>query len=201
MTTQTWVTPLTLTGRVIRLEPLTAQHAADLQAAASPDIFQYLMPPGEWSLSGFEAFVQKLITWPNRVAFAMVRQEDNRAIGTTSYLDIQPPHRGLEIGFTWISVAAQGTAVNPESKYLLLRHAFETLGAVRVQLKTDARNLHSQRAIEKLGAVKEGVLRNHFIMYDGYIRDSVIYSIIDVEWPEIKARLAARLGYVPGSDA
>ncbi len=112
-------------------------------------------------------------------------------------MDVRPAHRGLEIGYTWIARAYQGTRVNPECKYLLLRHAFEKLGAIRVQLKTDGRNLQSQHAIEKLGAVKEGVLRKHLILPDGYVRDTVMYSITDSEWPHVKSRLEARLGYIP----
>jgi RimJ/RimL family protein N-acetyltransferase len=110
-------------------------------------------------------------------------------------MDIQNANRGVEIGTTWIGRAYHGTRVNPEAKYLLLRHAFEEQGAIRVQLKTDSRNQQSQRAIEKLGAVKEGVLRNHMIMPDGYFRHTVMYSITDAEWPAAKARLEARLGY------
>jgi RimJ/RimL family protein N-acetyltransferase len=118
-------------------------------------------------------------------------------VGTTSYFDIRPEHRGLEIGYTWLGKAYQGTHINPENKYLLLRHAFETLGAIRVQLKTDRRNLQSQAAIAKLGAKLEGTLRKHSIMEDGYIRDAVMFSVIDLEWPEVKAGLERRLGYVP----
>jgi RimJ/RimL family protein N-acetyltransferase len=108
-------------------------------------------------------------------------------------MDIRPKHMGLEIGTTWIGRAHQGTKVNPESKLLLLAHAFERLGCERVQLKTDGRNLQSQHAIEKLGAVKEGVLRKHMIMPDGFVRDTVMYSIVAAEWPDVKRGLEARL--------
>jgi RimJ/RimL family protein N-acetyltransferase len=111
----------------------------------------------------------------------------------TGYLEIRPAHRGLEIGRTWIGRAFQGTRVNPESKLLLLRHAFEDLGAARVQLKTDVRNLQSQRAIEKLGAVKEGVLRRYQMRSNGFIRDTMVFSIIAEEWPAVKAGLERRL--------
>jgi RimJ/RimL family protein N-acetyltransferase len=110
-------------------------------------------------------------------------------IGATRYLDIRSEHRGLEIGGTWYAVEHQRTGVNTECKYLLLRHAFEVLGCIRVQLKTDSLNERSQRAIERLGAVHEGVLRSHMIMPDGRRRDSVYYSILDSEWPRIKERL------------
>jgi RimJ/RimL family protein N-acetyltransferase len=115
-------------------------------------------------------------------------------IGVSGYLEIRPTHRGLEIGRTILAPEVQGTQANPESKYLLLGHAFEALGAVRVQFKTDVHNLHSQRAIEKLGAVREGVLRRYQARSSGFIRDSVVYSITDDEWPAVKARLEARLG-------
>jgi RimJ/RimL family protein N-acetyltransferase len=115
-------------------------------------------------------------------------------VGSTRYLDIRRENRGLEIGWTWLAAAVQRTAVNTECKYLLLRHAFETLGAIRVQLRTDLRNLRSQRAIERIGATREGVFRQERIMWDGYLRDSVFYSVIDCEWPAVKARLEARLG-------
>jgi len=112
-------------------------------------------------------------------------------------MDIRPEHHGLEIGATWIGKAYQGTSVNPENKYMLLRQAFERLGAIRVQLKTDGRNLQSQAAIAKLGAKHEGVLRKHVLLPDGYERDTVMYSITDDEWPAVKAALEERLGYVP----
>jgi RimJ/RimL family protein N-acetyltransferase len=114
-------------------------------------------------------------------------------VGVSGYLEIRPEHRGIEVGRTWIGKANQGTRVNPESKHLLLRHAFETLGAIRVQLKTDLRNVQSQRAVEKLGAVREGVLRRYQIRSNGVIRDTVVYSILSEEWPEVRARLEARL--------
>ena len=127
------------------------------------------------------------------MSFVIVRKSDERAIGMTAYLDIQPRNRGLEIGGTWLTPDVWRTAINTECKYLLLRHAFETLGCIRVQLKTDARNIRSQRAIERLGAVKEGVLRKHMIVKNGYERDTVMYSITDTEWPSVKANLEEKL--------
>ncbi len=125
--------------------------------------------------------------WP----FATVENESGRAIGSTRYFDIRPEHRGLEIGWTWLGVAHQRTAANTECKRLLLVHAFDVLGALRVQLKTDARNLRSQRAIERIGAVREGVLRAHMILPDGFVRDSVMYSITRADWPAVKSKLEA----------
>jgi len=191
------IQPITLSGRAAQLVPLSPEHAADLVAASTPELFVYHFPPPEFTAAGFTAWINYLRGAPGYSPFAIVDSQSGRAVGATSYLDIRPADRGLEIGFTWISKPFQGTLVNPECKYLLFRHAFEDQQAVRVQLKTDLRNLHSQRAIEKLGAKREGVLRKHMIRPDGYIRDSVMYSVICDEWPEVKARLEARLGYVP----
>ena len=121
--------------------------------------------------------------------FAILRADDRRAIGSTSYLDISNRHRSLEIGSTWLGAAARRTGVNTECKFLLLQQAFEVMGANRVQLKTDARNLVSQRAIERIGAKKEGVLRSHMVLPDGFVRDTVMYSIIRAEWPTVREHL------------
>ena len=188
------IQPVTLVGRTIRLEPLERRHAADMAQAADADIFKYHGLQPEISQTGFESYIDTLLSRPAMVPFAQVLIESGKAIGGTTYMDIQNANRGVEIGTTWIGRAYHGTMVNPEAKYLLLRHAFEDQGAIRVQLKTDSRNLQSQRAIEKLGAVKEGLLRNHMIMPDGYFRHTVMYSITNDEWPEAKARLEARLG-------
>jgi RimJ/RimL family protein N-acetyltransferase len=123
------------------------------------------------------------------VPFAIVLRASGRAVGSTRYIDIRRAHRGLEIGWTWIGREWQRTAVNSECKRLLLEHAFEVLGALRVQLKTDARNTRSQRAIERLGAKREGVLRAHMVLADGFVRDSVMYSVIAAEWPSVKQGL------------
>ena len=188
------VKPIVLTGHVIRLEPLMLHHAADLlEAAQSTEHFPFTYVPTPFDLSGFEAYIQFLLGQTNMLPFAMIYLETGKAIGVTTYMEITPAHRNLEIGYTWIGKDYQGTKVNPEAKYLMLRYAFEFLGAVRVQFKTDGRNLHSQRAIEKLGAKKEGVLRKQRVLQDGFIRDSVVYSILDTEWAEVKAGLEARL--------
>ncbi|MDX1993761.1 MAG: GNAT family protein [bacterium] len=188
------IQPITLEGQTIRLEPLHHRHAADLTEAAEPILFQHHFIVPEISVSGFERYIDTINNRPASLAFAQVLQETGKAVGCTTYMDIQALHRGLEIGSTWLAKAWQGTRVNPEAKYLLLRHAFDDQDALRVQLKTDSRNTQSQRAIEKLGAVKEGVLRNHIIMPDGYIRHTVLYSITREEWPQVRAGLEARLG-------
>ena len=192
------IQPITLTGKVVRLEPLDVRHAPDLVSIITPDtaIYNYTVPR-ELTVPVFEEYIQTLNSRPNYVALAFVVIETGKAVGVTTYMDIQNHNRGVEIGSTWIGRPYQGTQVNPEAKYMMLRHAFEDQGALRVQLKTDGRNLQSQRAIEKLGAVKEGILRKHIIMPDGYIRDTVMYSITDDEWLAVKERLETRLGYTP----
>jgi RimJ/RimL family protein N-acetyltransferase len=196
------VAPVLLAGREIQLEPLREDHAAELfQAAQTPDLFTYFryrFTPQTWNVDGFREFIRDTAQRPAACPFAIIHQASGKAIGQTCYLAIRPADYALEIGATWIGPAYQGTPVNPETKFLLLRHAFETLRAVRVEIKTDSRNTHSMHAIEKLGAQREGLLRKHLILPDGYIRDSVYYSILDSEWPAVKARLIARLGYTPG---
>jgi RimJ/RimL family protein N-acetyltransferase len=125
--------------------------------------------------------------------FAVIFQDTGCAIGATRFLEARPDHNGLEIGGTWYGLDFQGTAVNTDTKLIMLEYAFEVLNCIRVQLKTDARNVQSQRAIERLGAVREGTIRKHIICPDGYHRDSIMYSIIEPEWPSIKKRLTARL--------
>jgi RimJ/RimL family protein N-acetyltransferase len=127
--------------------------------------------------------------------FAVIHLPTGRAVGSTSYLDIQPQNRALEIGGTWYAPPFQRTGVNTECKFLLLQHAFEQLGCLRVQFKTDLRNERSQRALERIGAMKEGLLRKNLTMPDGYQRSSVVYSILDDEWPAVRARLERMLSY------
>lgn len=190
--------PITLAGAVARLEPLDATHAADLYAAAQDSrIWPYLpVDPSasEAAIAEWIAAAQRERAAGGQMPFAIIQCATGRAVGSTRYLNITPRDCGLEIGWTWLTPAVQRTAVNTECKYLLLRHAFESWGAIRVQLKTDRRNEASQRAIERLGAVREGVLRKHMLVQNGYQRDTVMYSILDTEWPAVKARLEARLG-------
>jgi len=189
--------PVILTGQVIRLEPLSLDHIPDLfKAGRDESIWKYMVYGSIGVMDDMRVWVEDLL---NRQAqgtdlpFAVVLRETGIAIGATRYLDIRPDDRALEIGGTWYGTAYQRTGVNTEAKYLMLRYAFERLGCVRVQLKTDMRNLRSQKAIERIGAVKEGVLRKHMILPDGYVRDSVIYSIIDTEWPSVKALLEEKM--------
>jgi RimJ/RimL family protein N-acetyltransferase len=189
------VEPVTLGGKFVRLEPLALHHVPALLEVARADYFQFYitLQPREISLAGMEEFVRASLAIPTMQAFVQVIPSTGQVVGMTSYLDIRPEHRALEIGFTWIAEPWQKTAVNPEAKYMLLRHAFETLGCVRVQLKTDSRNAQSIAAMTKLGAVREGTLRRFGIQPNGYVRDTVMFSILPEEWPDVRKRLIARL--------
>lgn len=191
--------PITLMGRVVRLEPLSEAHVPDLTiAGADESIWRYMVYGGVGGQAQMREWVREILSRQARgtdLPFAVIHLGSGRAIGSTRYLDIQPQHRGLEIGGTWYGVAYQRSAVNTECKYLLLQHAFEVLGCLRVQLKTDLRNERSQRAIERIGAVREGVLRNHMLLPDGHVRSSVYYSLLNLEWPAVKAKLEEKLGY------
>ncbi|MCW5853563.1 MAG: GNAT family N-acetyltransferase [Anaerolineae bacterium] len=187
------VHPITLSGHLIRLEPLATRHIPDLTVVGQDEsIWRYMLYGDVTSEERMVWFVEELLRRQARgtdLPFTVILQATGRPIGSTRYMEIRPEHRGLEIGGTWYGVEYQGTGVNTEAKYLLFRHAFEDLGCIRVQIKTDLRNLRSQRAIERLGMVKEGVFRNHIITPDGTIRDSVYYSLITAEWPAAKTRL------------
>lgn len=185
--------PIVLKGENARLEPLAAKHAEGLFAIGQDEkIWRYLLRPRLESVADAQGFVEEALrvaATGSQLPFAIIDQNSNQVAGSTRYLDIRPNDRAIEIGSTWLGCDFQRTAINTECKYLLLRHAFEEQGAVRVTLKTDGRNEQSQRAIERLGAVREGVLRKHMVMRDGYVRDTVYYSILDSEWPEVKRRL------------
>jgi N-acetyltransferase len=191
------IEPVTLTGKLVRLELLQMKHAVELyQVAQDPSIWTYMPMTPIGSLAEMEQVIAKACQEQEAgvsLPFAIIDLARNRAVGSTRYLDIQPANRGLEIGWTWLSPSVQRTGINTECKYLLLRHAFETWGMIRVQLKTHHLNFKSQRAIERLGAVKEGTLRNHIIMPDGSYRHSVYYSIIEGEWPLVKAGLEEKM--------
>lgn len=195
---QPW--PTTLVGTSVVLEPLREAHAAGLLLAADESAFRYMVDrPDPWDIGGFASYIRKLIARPDERCFAIINKADKRVAGITCYLDIRPKHRGVEVGRTWIGEEFRGTRVNPEAKRLMLAHAFETpclagAPAVRVGIKTDVRNEQSQRAIAKLGATREGVLRSHMIYPDdGFVRDTVMFSITESEWPAIRERLDARL--------
>lgn len=186
-----------LEGTHVRLEPLEREHAAELlEAGKDPEVWRFLPCAPPLTPAAMTGWVEEALARAAPGAerpFLVRARENGRAAGSTRYLDIQPSNRGLEIGWTWVGAPWQRTAVNTECKYLLLRHAFETLGALRVQLKTDARNLRSQRAIERIGGVREGTLRRNRVLWDGFVRDTVCYSLLDEEWPAAKRALEARL--------
>jgi RimJ/RimL family protein N-acetyltransferase len=191
------VKPVVLTGNHVRLEPMTEAHIEALAKIGIGQPFWDFMLYGNIdTVDDMRNWVQDILARAERgtdLPFVAVHLASGRVAGATRYLNIMPQDRGLEIGGTWYGSEFQRTVVNTECKYLLLRHAFETLGCIRVQLKTDLRNERSQRAIERIGAVKEGVLRNHMILPDGRIRHSVFYSILETEWPEVKKRLEEML--------
>jgi len=142
-----------------------------------------------------EAYVEEAIAERERgisIPFAIVSKQESRVIGCTRYGAISRAHKRLEIGWTWIGVPWQRTGVNSECKLLLMTHAFEELGCKRLELKTDARNQQSRNAILRIGAKEEGILRSHMISFDGRVRDTVYFSILDSEWPDVKAALIAR---------
>ena len=192
-----WVKPVTLTGKYVRIEPMTEAHVPALAEIGVGQTFWGFMVYGNIdSIEDMRNWVQEILSRAEKgtdLPFVAIHLASQRVAGATRYLNIMPADRGLEIGGTWYGPEFQRTAVNTECKYLLLRHAFESLGCIRVQLKTDLRNERSQRAIERIGAVKEGVLRNHMILPDGRYRHSVFYSILDSEWPDIKTRLEEML--------
>ena len=189
---------ITLTGRIVRLEPLSEKHIADLAiAGANESIWQYMlygMVTDEDKMRAWVLDMLKRQSSGRDMPFAVRHSRAMRVIGATRYLNIDEDARGLEIGGTWYTPEFQRAVVNTETKYLLLKYAFEELNYIRVQFKTDLNNLPSQRAIERLGAKKEGILRQHIIRPDGGYRDSVFYSIIDSEWERVKARLEEMMG-------
>lgn len=189
--------PVTLTGRFARLEPLSHNHAEDLLAAGrEPSIWRYMPSAPFENIAAVKSWIDAALAehrTGSQIPFATIRLADNRAVGSTRYLSIRREHRGLEIGWTWLATDAQRTPLNTECKLLLLTHAFEALGAMRIEFKTDQRNEKSQRALERIGATREGVFRRHMILWDGYIRNSVYYSITDADWPAVKAHLSAKL--------
>jgi N-acetyltransferase len=190
--------PVTLEGSVVRLEPVRLDHAAQFWHIAKDDlddIFRW-MPYAMGIREDFDRLLAKASAEQERgesVVFATVEKSSGRAIGSTRFMNIDRVNRRVEIGSTWITPPWQRTAVNTEAKYLMLRHAFEVWGCIRVELKTDALNHKSRNAILRIGAKEEGTLRRHVITHTGRVRDTVYFSILDAEWPEVKARLLESL--------
>ncbi|MDB5059185.1 MAG: family N-acetyltransferase [Chloroflexi bacterium] len=189
---------ITLEGSLVRLEPLAHRHASSLHKAARAEEIWHWLPLtypvsrqdiDTWIESSLQQAAAGLI-----VPFAIIFKPTESPIGSTRYMDIVRSDQGLEIGWTWLNPAYWRSSVNSECKFQLLQYAFETLGAIRVAFRTDLRNIRSQAAIERIGAIKEGVLRSERTVKDQYRRWTVTYSIIDEEWPTVKQRLHARLG-------
>ncbi len=191
------VKPVILTGKHVRLEPMTEDHVPGLgEIGAGQTFWDFMLYGNINTVDDMRNWVLDILSRAEKgtdLPFVAIHLASGRVAGATRYLNIMPRDRGLEIGGTWYGTEFQRTPVNTECKYLLLRHAFERLGCIRVQLKTDSRNERSQKAIERIGAVKEGVLRNHMILPDGRYRHSVFYSILDTEWPGVKKRLEEML--------
>jgi RimJ/RimL family protein N-acetyltransferase len=187
------VAPITLEGDIVRLEPLALRHVDDLARVAFDEDLWRWVPTHVTTREELESYIDEALDEQARgvaLPFAVMEQKSGRAIGSTRYGAISRPDRRLEIGWTWYGRPWHRSGVNTECKLLLLRHAFETLGAIRVELKTDVLNTRSREAILRLGAVQEGIFRNHRIIPGtGRIRDTVYFSIIDREWPAVKARL------------
>jgi N-acetyltransferase len=194
------LTPPTLRGTYLTLEPLAERHAPGLFAAMQDEeVCRYLAWPPPTKLDETLALIREageLMARRQSLVFAQVWNAGGQAIGSTRLLDLRPADRQVEIGSTFLARDYWRTPANTESKLLFLTYCFETLGCVRVALKTDGRNVRSQEAIARLGAVREGVLRKHMNVR-GYQRDTVYFSILDHEWPAVKARLQARLAGGP----
>lgn len=191
-----WVGPITLAGRIVRLEPLAQEHLAGLaEVAFDPAIWRWTIARPT-DISGLRAWLEAALaaqTAGTELPFATVDAASGRPIGSTRFLSIVPEHRRLEIGWTWVAPAWQRRGANQEAKYLQLRHAFEDLGANRVEFKTDSRNEKANPALLAIGATFEGTFRNHIIMPDGPLRHSNYYSVTIEEWPAAKAMLENRI--------
>ena len=188
--------PVVLEGRHVRLEPLTqAHHAALCAIGLDPELWE-LIPYRVGTPEDMAAYIQTALNFQaagSALPFATVHAPSGQVIGSTRFMNIDMANRRVEIGATWIAQPWRRTAVNTEAKYLMLRHAFETLGCIRVELKTDALNQRSRNAIRRIGATEEGTLRQHMVTWNGRLRDSVYFSILDSEWPWVKQDLEQKL--------
>lgn len=191
------VRPVSLEGAHARLEPLSLAHVDGLAAAgADAEIFRW-MPVTPYSRADFERVVQDALDAQDggsALPWAIIDRASGEVVGSTRLLNISPYDLRVEVGWTWLAPRAQRTPINTECKLLILRHCFETLGCARVELKTDFRNERSRRAIARIGAKEEGIFRQHMRVQHGVMRDTVYFSIIDDEWPAVRARLEAMLG-------
>ena len=191
-----WVEPVTLEGSIVRMEPLARRHLEDLLLVAfDPPLWRWTIarPQDEAGLRTWFDTALANAQAGTEQPFATIDRGSGRAIGSSRFLSIVPEHRRLEIGWTWVATAFQRTGANREAKLLQLTHAFETLGANRVEFKTHAKNERSRAALAGIGATFEGILRAHMIMPDGTLRDSAYFSVLADEWPAVKAGLQANL--------
>ena len=190
------IEPTTLEGEFVRLVPLSPDHVDACSAIGlDPDIWRWT-PLRVRDAAGMRRLVEEALRAQRAgtaLPFTTTARESGEVVGMTRFMNIAPADRRVEIGFTWIAPAWQRTRINSEAKYLMLRHAFETWGCMRVEFKTNALNTRSRAAILRLGAVEEGTLRKHMLNEDGTVRDSVYFSIVDDEWPGVKARMEAAL--------
>jgi RimJ/RimL family protein N-acetyltransferase len=196
MTSQMVITPVILEGRHVRLEPLTIEHATGLAEVGLDDDLWKWIPTSVRTTQEMLAYVQTALQEQeagSALPFALIEKSSGRTIGSTRYGNIDRTHHRVEIGWTWVAGPWQRSAINTEAKFLLLRHAFETLKCIRVELKTDSLNERSRNAIRRIGARQEGIFRNHMITASGRIRHTVYFSILDSEWPDVKAGLEAKL--------
>jgi RimJ/RimL family protein N-acetyltransferase len=196
------VAPVTLEGQHVRLEPLMLQHVDALAAVGLHDELWRWTTVHLKTRDDMQRYVEEALALQKAGAalpFATVLRSENRVIGSTRYGNIDVPNRRVEIGWTWVSPPWQRTAANTEAKYLMLKHAFETLGCIRVEFKTDKLNLVSQRALARIGAKEEGTLRSHMIVVNGRLRDSVYFGIIQSEWPGVRADLEKKLEGTPAT--
>jgi len=190
------VAPVVLEGRHVRLEPLREDHLVGLAAVGLDEELWRWIPTPVRTVEEMAAYVATALREQAQgvsLPFALVEQQTGRPLGSTRYGNIDRTNHRVEIGWTWVAREWQRTAINTEAKYLLLKHAFETLGCIRVELKTDSLNERSRAAILRIGAREEGIFRNHMITASGRIRHTVYFSIVDSEWPSVKARLETRL--------
>ncbi len=199
-----WVRPVTLEGRIVRLEPLAIEHLEGLAAVAfDPAIWRWTIARPT-DIAGLRSWLETALAAQaagTELPFATVDVASGRPIGSTRFLSIVPEHRRLEIGWTWVATSHQRRGANQEAKYLQLRHAFEDLGANRVEFKTDSRNEKANPALLSIGATFEGTFRNHMVMPDGPLRHSNYYSLTAEEWPEKKALLEARIDAIVRSQS
>ena len=196
MATEMVVNPVLLEGLQVRLEPLARTHLEGLAAVGLDEELWRWIPTAVRTREEMAVYIETALSEQEHGAslpFAIVEKATGRTIGSTRYGNIDRTHHRMEIGWTWVAREWQRTAVNTEAKYLLLKHAFETLGCMRVELKADSLNERSRAAILRIGAREEGIFRNHMITASGRIRHSVYSSIIDSEWPAVRARLESKL--------